>query len=100
MLVINEALTALDWFPIDGTCGKEGKLKYNDVVRFIYQLYKMNVECDFLWPESENLEDYDLLVVPALYAASEELLEQENSGFVEEGGHLFPPSRQHLPMKI
>lgn len=89
MLVSNEALTALDWFPIDGTCGKEGKLKYNDVVRLVYdQLYKMNVECDFLWPESENLEDYDLLVVPALYAASEELLNRIHR-YVEQGGHLF-----------
>lgn len=89
MLVSNEALTALDWFPVDGTCGKKGKLKYNDVVRFVYdQLYKMNVECDFLWPESENLEDYDLLVVPALYAASEELLNKINR-YVEKGGHLF-----------
>lgn len=52
------------------------------------QLYKMNVECDFLWPESENLEDYDLLVVPALYAASEELLDKINR-YVEKGGHLF-----------
>lgn len=88
-LVSNEALTALDWFPIDGTAGKEGKVKYNDVVRYLYnQLYRMNVECDFLWPESENLESYDLLVVPALYAAPEELLARINA-YVENGGHLF-----------
>ena len=46
------------------------------------------MECDFLWPESENLEDYDLLVVPALYAAPEELLERIDR-YVKNGGHLF-----------
>lgn len=89
MLVSNEALTALDWFPIDSTGGFSGEVKYNDVVRYVYdQLYKLNVECDFLWPESENLEDYDLLVVPALYAAPEELLERIDR-YVKNGGHLF-----------
>lgn len=89
MLVSNEALTALDWFPVDGTCGKEGRLKYNDVVRFVYnELYKMNIECDFLWPASDNLEEYELLVIPALYTASDELLERINK-YVEQGGHLF-----------
>ena len=88
MLVSNESLTALEWFTIDGS-GKMGKLKYNDVVRYVYdQLYKLNVECDFLWPESENFGDYDLLIVPALYAASEDLL-QRIDRYVAEGGHLF-----------
>ena len=69
-LVSNEAQTALDWFPIDGTAGGGGACKYNDVVRYVYdQLYKLNVECDFLWPETESFDRYDLLVVPALYAA-------------------------------
>lgn len=43
-LVSNEAQTALDWFPIDGTAGGGGACKYNDVVRYVYdQLYKLNV---------------------------------------------------------
>lgn len=89
MLVSNEALTALDWFPIDSTGGFSGEVKYNDVVRYVYdQLYRLNVECDFLWPESGNLEDYDLLVVPALYAAPEELLTRIDR-YVKNGGHLF-----------
>lgn len=89
MLVSNEALTALDWFPIDSTGGFSGEVKYNDAVRYVYdQLYRLNVECDFLWPESENLEDYELLVVPALYAAPEELLTRIDR-YVKNGGHLF-----------
>ena len=50
-------------------------------------LYQRNVECDFLWPESENLEDYKVIVVPALYAAPDRLLERLNR-YVENGGQL------------
>ena len=89
LLVSNEALSALNWFPVDGAVGGAGDYKYNDVVRYVYnQLYRLNVGCDFLWPDSENLEDYDLLVVPALYAAPEELLLRIRR-FVERGGRLF-----------
>ena len=52
------------------------------------QLYKLNVECDFLWPETESFAQYDLLVVPALYAAPETLLQKIND-YVAAGGHLF-----------
>lgn len=89
LLVSNEALSALNWFPVDGAVGGVGDYKYNDVVRYVYnQLYRLNVGCDFLWPDSENLEDYDLLVVPALYAVPEELLLRIRR-FVERGGRLF-----------
>lgn len=55
-LVSNEAQTALDWFPIDGTAGGGGACKYNDVVRYVYdQLYKLNVECDFLMPGRQRV---------------------------------------------
>ncbi len=56
---------------------------------YVYdQLYKLNVECDFLWPETESFAQYDLLVVPALYAAPEALLQKIND-YVAAGGHLF-----------
>ena len=88
LLLSNESLTALDWFPIreneDGS-----KFRYNDVVRYIYDaLYEMNVECDILWPESEELSDYDLLILPALYTADEKLL-LRIADYVEQGGHLL-----------
>ncbi len=81
ILVSNEALTALEWFRLPG-----GKKNYNDVVRLMYDaLYKMNVACDFVSPDSTNLEDYNLLIVPALYAAPDSLLERLNA-FVYSGG--------------
>lgn len=89
ILVSNEALTALKWFGIEATASDHGKLSYNDVVRWIYDaLYEMNVECDFLWPESEHLEEYDVIFVPALYAAPDELLRKLCS-YTEKGGTLF-----------
>ncbi len=88
VLVSNEALTALKWFGIQAVSGDNGKMMYNDVVRWIYDtLYKMNVECDFLFPESENMADYKMIVVPALYAAPDELLGRLDR-YVRQGGTL------------
>lgn len=88
ILVSNEALTALKWFGIQAVSGDNGKIMYNDVVRWIFDtLYKMNVECDFLFPESENLLDYKMIVVPALYAAPDELLSRLDR-YVRDGGTL------------
>lgn len=90
MLISHEALTALNWFPIDESMNMMGgNTHYNEVVNRVYnQLYRLNVECDILWPESEHMEDYDLIVVPALYAAPEELLNRLDN-YVKNGGHLF-----------
>ena len=91
VLVSNEALTALNWFRIQEQApGVDAKsIYYNDVMRWMYDtLYHMNVECDFIWPESENLEQYKAIVVPALYAAPDELLIRLKQ-YVENGGTLI-----------
>lgn len=88
VLISNEALTALKWFGIDAMASDNGQVSYNDVVRWMYDaLYKMNVECDFVWPESENLSRYKMIVVPALYAADDKLLNRL-SQYVQDGGVL------------
>lgn len=88
VLVSNEALTALKWFGIEATAAGNAGIGYNDVVRWIYDvLYERNMECDFIWPESENLNEYKVIIVPALYAAPEELL-QKLVRYVEGGGYL------------
>jgi beta-galactosidase len=48
---------------------------------------KMNVGCDFVNPVSNNLENYSLLIVPALYSAPDSLLERLNT-YVKNGGHI------------
>lgn len=91
VLVSNEALTALNWFRIQEQApGADAKsIYYNDVMRWMYDtLYHMNIECDFIWPESENLDQYKAIIVPAFYAAPDELLIRLNQ-YVENGGTLI-----------
>lgn len=83
-LFSNEALTAFNAFSF----GWGAKENYNDILRPMYDaLYKMNVEVDFVDPSSTNIEQYKVLVVPVLYAASNQLLERLNL-FVKNGGHI------------
>ncbi|WP_308722701.1 beta-galactosidase [Paenibacillus polysaccharolyticus] len=85
VLFSNEALTSIKWFGFNFTSDKN----YNDVVRWMYdELYKMNIGCDLIDPSVESYADYDVLVVPALYAASDALLEKLNQ-FVQDGGHII-----------
>lgn len=85
ILVSNESLTGLQWFPFN----QKTELNYNNIVRLIYdELYKLNVECDILYPGTDRLEDYSLIIVPCLYVASDELLDRLNA-YVENGGHAI-----------
>jgi beta-galactosidase len=84
ILFSNEALSAFNTFKF----GWGSRENYNDVLRPLYDaLYKLNVGVDFVDPTSTNIEDYKLLVVPALYAAPDSLLERLNR-FVKNGGHI------------
>lgn len=81
ILFSNEALSAYEAF-------RPGRVSYNDVLRQAYDaLYRMNVGVDFVDPSSTNIEKYKILVVPALYAAPDSLLERLNS-FVQHGGRI------------
>ncbi len=86
ILVSQESLTALKSFPISS----DFKMGYNEVLMPIYeQLYRLNVECDFLWPQQKDrFNDYDLLIIPAMYSASGELIDAIDS-YVKNGGHAF-----------
>jgi beta-galactosidase len=80
----NEAQTAFQRFGF----GWGVRENYNDILRPLYDaLYRMNVEVDFVDPSSTNLEKYKVLVVPVLYAASDDLLRRLNQ-FVKDGGHI------------
>lgn len=86
ILVSNESLTALRWFPIDWA--GSNPISYNDVMRWCYDaLYSMQIGVDFLYPQSQNFSDYDVIVVPALYSAPEALLQKLND-FAAAGGEL------------
>jgi len=84
ILFSNEALSGFNQFKF----GWGSRIGYNDILRSMYDaLYRMNVGVDFVDPSSTNIEDYKLLVVPALYAAPDSLLERLNL-FVKNGGHI------------
>jgi beta-galactosidase len=83
--VSNRALTGANAFKF----GPGGDKGYNDVLRPLYDaLYRMNVEVDFVHPGTEDLSGYKLIVVPALYAASDAEINRLNA-FAKAGGHLL-----------
>jgi beta-galactosidase len=83
LYVSNTALSAFDSFKISSDVG------YNDVMRPYYDaLSRMNVEVDILSPTSKApLSDYQMIVVPALYAASDAEIDRLNA-YAKAGGHL------------
>lgn len=84
--VSNTALSGFDAFRMNA----EGRsIGYNDVLRPFYDsLYRQNVEVDILSPSSTTpLDSYDLIIVPALYAASDAEIDRLNA-FAKKGGHL------------
>ncbi len=53
-------------------------------------LYRQNIECDIIpvdRPEMQDFSQYDMLVVPSLYVATDELL-HKISNFVKDGGEV------------
>ncbi|WP_207720198.1 beta-galactosidase [Flavobacterium undicola] len=85
VLFSNEAQTAFNAFSF----GWGAKEQYNDVLRPMYDaLYKMNVGVDFIDPSSLNIEKYKLIIVPALYAAPDALLQKLNA-YAKNGGRII-----------
>lgn len=91
-VVSNQALTTVDWFPYKDTIfDKTNEHQYNDVLRAYYDpLYKLNIETDIIQvgdPRITN-DNYDLLIVPMLYSATNTQLEQLNT-FAQNGGTVI-----------
>lgn len=80
----NEAQTAFQQFGF----GWGVRENYNDILRPLYDaLYKMNIGVDFIDPSCTNIEKYKVIIVPLLYAASDDLLHRLNA-YVKNGGHI------------
>lgn len=87
ILVSNQALTAMGSWPLFGFPGN--KQDYNDVVRaYADALFELNVEYDVIFPETVDFSAYDLLIVPALYSATDALLRKLRV-YAENGGVLL-----------
>jgi len=69
--------------------GGSGNIYRNELVgQFHKVLFRNNVPVDFIFPENAKFENYDLVIIPALYIASDELL-NKISKYVENGGHVI-----------
>ena len=81
MLFSHDSKYGLDFMPYT-----EGD-QYKDIM--LYEaLYKQNIECDILSVDKvQDFSQYDLLVVPPLYVATDELL-RKISDFVYNGGEV------------
>jgi beta-galactosidase len=67
----------------------DDKVSYMTILNQFYKtLYDLRVEVDFVFPQSRNFADYELILVPPLYIASDDLLERLTA-YVREGGHLL-----------
>jgi beta-galactosidase len=80
----NRALTAFNAFKF----GWVSQVTYNDVLRPYYDaLYRASIESDFVDPSTKDLSRYKLIVVPALYSASDAEVAALKD-YVRGGGHL------------
>ncbi len=85
IMLNNESLTGIDEFPAGNG------LDYNNVFRWFHDaLYYINGECDIIpaQAEPEILARYSLIIIPAMYSATEEVIERIRA-YVYNGGHII-----------
>lgn len=86
ILVDNRSLTGLNEFPCDDT--DPNTPDYNKILRtFCDALYKLNIEYDLVYKD-DPIEKYTLVLVPALYSATEDTIARLKA-YVQGGGHLL-----------
>lgn len=98
IMVSNDSLSALDWFHIESSFPNSGTLRYNDIVRSVYDaLFELNVECDMVptTASAAKLSSYSMVITPALYSAPESTLQNLRT-FVHDGGHLVSTLRSFV----
>jgi beta-galactosidase len=78
-----DSINGLSFMPFDKNTNYQTFLN-----QFSRMLYSLNVEADFLYPQSRNFENYSLVIVPPLYIASDELLNRL-AAYVKNGGHIL-----------
>jgi beta-galactosidase len=93
ILFSHDSNEALNFMPFDQS-GSPWESANNDyyknvlVNQFHKICYNNNIGVDFIFPENPGFENYELVIIPSLYIASDELLEQI-SKYVEDGGHVI-----------
>ena len=81
----NASLTGLNEFKLNN----ESDTNYNSIFRWLCDtLYLLNIEYDVIPADPAQFVNYDNILVPALYSASDEVLLALDS-FVQNGGNLI-----------
>lgn len=93
ILFSHDSNDALNFMPFNGPgsdWGESTSSAYRNqlVAQFHRVLYRNNIGVDFIFPERADLEKYDLVIIPALYVAPDELLGKISS-YVKNGGHVI-----------
>jgi beta-galactosidase len=93
ILFSHDSNDALNFMPFNGDGPNWSESTNNAyrnqlVAQFHRVLYQNNIGVDFIFPEDPDLEKYDLVIVPALYVASDALLGQIND-YIRNGGHVI-----------
>ena len=92
IMVSSRSQAGFQWFP---TCqqGDTPEHNYSDYLRWICDAcYRLNLEYDIVDDSYRELDSYDLVFLPGLYSASEELLECIRN-YVKEGGNIIASFR-------
>jgi beta-galactosidase len=77
-----DSFHGLEYMPFDD------RVNYMSVLQQMHKaLYELNIGADFVFPERTDFSKYRVIVVPPLYVASDDLLE-ELSEYVRKGGHV------------
>lgn len=86
ILISNEALTSLEWFKLS----MDSSVNYNDILRKYYDsMYNLNVETDIISvSDLSDLENYEFVIVPALYSVSSNTIKKINE-YVKNGGNVL-----------
>lgn len=78
-----DSANAISYMPVSD------HVNYMTVLRQMYDaLYDLNIETDFVHAGDANLSRYKILLIPPLYSASDQVLQQISS-YVSNGGHVI-----------
>ena len=93
ILFSHDSNDALNFMPFNGEGSDWGEstgsaYRSQLVAQFHRVLYQNNIGVDFIFPENPDFDKYDLVIIPSLYVASDELLEKI-SGYVRSGGQVI-----------
>jgi beta-galactosidase len=86
----NEALNFMPFNKGGSAWGPDDNDFYKNVLvsQFHKICFENNIGVDFIFPENPEFEKYDVVIIPSLYIASDELLDKI-SDYVENGGHVI-----------